>query len=91
MVLALRRDFRHNGLQRYFTKKIRFKDQREDSRADLCIAFCETSLCIQKSFLLALMVNETAIVVQRTACPVCAIPSTVLYVFFNFASAFYMV
>ena len=27
------------------------------------------------------MVNETAIVVQRTACPVCAIPPTVLYVF----------
>ena len=43
------------------------------------------------SLVLVLMVNETAIVVQRTVCPVCAIPPTVLYVFLNFASAFDMV
>ena len=35
------------------------------------------------SFLFVLMVNETAIVVQRTACPVCATPPTVLYGFFK--------
>ena len=36
------------------------------------------------------MINETAIVVQETACPVCATPPTVLYRFFfgNFANAF---
>ena len=85
IMLALLRDFMHNALQRYFTKKkIRFIAQRVGFRADLCKALCETSMHRQNamSFLFVLMVNETAIVVQRTACPVSAIPPTVLYGFF---------
>ena len=66
--LALLRDFMHNALQRYFTKKIRFMAQRAGFRADLRNKPLHRQNAM--SFLFVLMVNETAIVVQRTACPV---------------------